>query len=87
MSDKIYAHSLGYRKFPIVDADGHEYMPVRSSSEVSVGDVAFLGKRSSRYCGDIPMWELYEMTIEKDSLYSIPRLWYGLGKFVFLRVK
>jgi hypothetical protein len=75
-----------WRKFPLMDDEGFLYEPVRSSAAVAIGDAAYLGKRVNNHHGEVPLWELWPIIIEKDPLYTTPKLWYGFNRYVFLRV-
>lgn len=90
MTPKFYARSpslLHGSRFPLTDSEGNKYRPVMTSRDVVIGQVAYLGKRVNNFHGEVPVWELWEITIEKDPLYSTPKLWYGMGRYVFERVR
>jgi hypothetical protein len=89
MTPKFYARSqtLSHRgRFPVVDTEGNKYTPIHSSSDVVVGELAYLGKRVNNYHGEFPVWELWEITIERDPLYNHPKVWYGFNRFVFRKI-
>ena len=74
----------------LVTEDGRMFVGQYHQNTFSVGDKVFMGKRTNNHHGEVPVWEVWEFTVEENKHTvgkNVPNTWYGYGRFLFKEVE